>query len=616
MRLTSLFYLACVMQTFASAVPTIIERNEDLHSSYTYVIVGGGVSGLVVANRLTEDTKTTVLVIEAGDFDHGEDDIYVPGDVWRALGSSYDWNVPSVPQKVLVNGNITIHIGKLVGGGSGLNGMLFVRGSPADYDAWEKLGNKGWGWKGLFPYFLKSETYTPPSPEQVKKFGITWDPSVHGTSGPVHASYPAFIYNQSKNFMSGMNQIGVATAHDEAASAVGAYWVPASIDPRTETRSFARTAYNNPAQKRSNYHILPKHMVTKILTKHNAPNRHPVAYGVEYAAGPNSAKYTAYATKEVIVAAGTVHTPQLLQLSGIGPKTVLKSLGVPVVQDLPGVGSNFQDHPSLIVNYTLTNVAFSPQNFSTNATLDAYLRHLYKTEHKGPYTVPGGSNLAFVPTSGYSSRTSAIVSAGAAQDDTYLDPATDPSVEAGYKKQRQILLSLWGSKQAATIEYAPSPGGPFIIALQKGLSRGTIRAVSTDPFAFPAVDWRSFTNPLDFEMVVDAFFTGRRLMKTPAMAELKPVEEDVTAKLTTREEIIEHIKLTMSPSLSHLSCSAPMMPRELGGVVDTSLRVYGVGRLRVVDASVIPMVPATHIQATVYAIAERAADIIKGKKLY
>jgi choline dehydrogenase-like flavoprotein len=438
---------------------------------------------------------------------------------------------------------------------------------------------------------------------------------VHGTSGPVQASYSAFIYDQSKNFMKGMNQIGVATAFDEAASSVGAYWLPASIDPRTETRSFARTAYNNPAQRRSNYHILPKHMVTKILTKHNAPNKDPVAYGVQYTAGPNSAKYTAYATKEVIVAAGTVHTPQVLQLSGIGPKAVLKSLGLPVVQDLPGVGSNFQDHPSLTVNYTFNNVAFSPQNFTTNATLDAYLLHLYKTERKGPYTVPGTNNLAFLPTSLYSNRTSAIVSIGAAQKNTYLEPATDPTVEAGYYKQREIQLSLWSSKEAATIEYAPSPGGPFIIALQKGLSRGTIRAVSTDPFHIPAVSWRSLTNPVDFEMVIDAFLTGRQFMKTPAMAELDPVEDDSSARLTEREEIIEHIKLTMGPTLSHLSCSAPMMPRRLGGVVDTNLRVYGVGQLRVVDASVMPILPSTHIQATVYAVAERAADIIKGKEI-
>ncbi|KAH0609713.1 uncharacterized protein H6S33_012259 [Morchella sextelata] len=606
MMLWSHISLLSIAVTTASAY-LLIERREDLLDQYDYVIIGGGLSGLVVANRLTEDLATTVLVIEAGELDKHEDSIYVPGDVGATLGTSYDWQVPTVPQDVLVNGNITIPLGKVVGGSSALNGMLFHRGSPADYDLWEALGNEGWGWEGLLPYFIKSETFTPPSDELVSEFGITYDESVHGYNGLVHASYPPFIYNQTKNFIQAMNQLGVQTSNDQASSAVGVFYLPNSLNPMTMTRSFTRPDDHDVAVERANYHLLAGNQVTKILTEDAA------AYGVEYSAGSNQPRYTVNATVEVVVAAGAVHTPQLLQLSGIGPRTLLEELGVQVVSELPGVGSNFQDHPSLVVPYSFTNLAFSPQNLTSNATLAAYYRELYNRSKMGPYTVSAGNALAFISTNSFTNKTSELVAEGRNQNETYLSPGVESSVTAGYKKQRDLLLDIWESSDAATIECSVGSAGPLVISLSHALSRGDIRASSLDPFSPPSVDWRAFENPLDMQLMIDAFRAGRRLMQTPAMTELGAIET-TTGNLTTDEQIADYLKKTMSPSFSHVCCTSPMMPKEMGGVVDEELRVFGVSGLRVIDAGVVPVVPAAHLQATIYAVAEKAADLIKSSK--
>ncbi|KAF8243138.1 alcohol oxidase [Wilcoxina mikolae CBS 423.85] len=526
---SALVFLALCVTQFTSAIPasashaTVIQRSEDLLSKYDYVIVGGGLSGLVVANRLSEKRSTTVLVIEAGEFDDGSNKFYVPAYVGLTIGTSFDWQVPSLPQEVLVNGNVTVTLGKVVGGGSAINGMLFDRGAPADYDAWQELGNRGWGWDGMLPYFKKalpqSETFTPPTPEQAAQFGITWDPSVHGTKGPVHSSYPPFIYNQTKSFIDGMNQLGVPTSHDQAARALGVFYHPSSVDPATVTRSFARTAYHNTAEKRPNYHLLTSSHVTKLLTKKSLGQR--IAYGVQYASklGGN---FSVEARKEVLVAAGAVHTPQLLQLSGIGPKALLNRFKIPVVSDLPGVGSNFQDHPSLVIPYTLRN-AFSFGTWARNATLVAEYRALYKEKKEGPFTFGAGNALAFLQTCVVSNRTASLVAAGKAQRSSmYLLPNTPATVAAGYKKQHEILLKLWGSQDAATVEMIQMSTGMIVLALQHELSRGDIRIQSTDPFAHPAVNWRAFTNPLDLELMMDAFLTARRFIATPAIQELQP----------------------------------------------------------------------------------------------
>ncbi|KAI9815357.1 MAG: hypothetical protein M1832_005495 [Thelocarpon impressellum] len=185
--------------------------NAELLPSYDYIVVGGGISGLVIGNRLSEDPKVMVLVIEAGIADHYEEFIQVPQFVGSDVGSQYDWNLSTVPQSFLDGAPRPYPQGKALGGGSILNAMCWNRGGQDTFDAWEDFGNPGWGWDGLLPYFKKSETYTPvDSPEIAAQFSISYNPDVHGTEGPVQVSYPKYFYNQSANFFAALNQLGLA----------------------------------------------------------------------------------------------------------------------------------------------------------------------------------------------------------------------------------------------------------------------------------------------------------------------------------------------------------------------------------------------------------------------
>jgi choline dehydrogenase-like flavoprotein len=180
----------------------------------------------------------------------------------------YDWNVPTAPQEFLGTANSVqnLTIGKVLGGSSVLNGMMFDRPSPQDIDAWEELKNPGWNWQGLLPYYKKSEKFTPPSPEQAARFGITWDPAVNGTQGYIQSSYPNYIYPLNKNFQDALISLGIQQSKDQAGSAIGVFWSPNNLDPHNQTRSCSRSGYYDDFTRRPNLHALTSQHVTKLLT--------------------------------------------------------------------------------------------------------------------------------------------------------------------------------------------------------------------------------------------------------------------------------------------------------------------------------------------------------------
>lgn len=586
----------------------VIGRDVQLLSSYEYVIVGAGTAGLTVADRLSEDPRVKVLVIETGDLDHGEDEILIPR---YALGAprKYFYDIPSVPMPGLNNRSELLSVGRIVGGSSAVNGMFMPRGAKSDYDLWRDLGNPGWGWRDLLPYFIKSETFTPPPASLASKFNITWDMRYHGTKGPVKSSYPPFLYPAVNVFLNAIRQFGSHVPYEHASGdALGAYWAPNTLDPVTRTRSYARTAHYDTIKSRVNFHLLYNTTVTKITFNGKT------ATGVMYASGPKARSKSVSASREVILAAGAPHTPQLLQISGVGPRKLLESFNIPVISDLPGVGANFHDHPYLFTAGTVAHdLNPSPSNTS-NATWMAEQLDLYRTKRDGVYTTSLGNTAAFLPLNEITLLSTSIVNSLKSQDPVKALPAeTDSTVLAGWKAQRDLIVKYTLEGKIAAGEFIGGSGAGMGLVLLKPLSRGSLTIKSTSAFDDPIVDFGTLRNPLDLDILTEMIKAWRRMLLTPAMQSMGPAATSPADNVTSTADIQAYIRANLAASLWHPTGSAPMLKKELGGVVDTRLLVYGTRGLSIVDASILPICPSTHITSTVYAVAEKAADIIKSR---
>ncbi|KAF4535763.1 Choline dehydrogenase protein [Lasiodiplodia theobromae] len=582
--------------------PRIVKNSSGLLPCYNYVVIGGGASGLTVANRLSENPETSVLVIEAGDFDQAEDFIEIPGLSGGAVGTKYDWNISYVATADVNDRAVSIPQGKAVGGSTLLNRMLMHRGSAHDYDRWEALGNAGWSWTGLLPFFKKSEIFSPPNADVAAQYDITYDESAHGTEGRIHASYSPWIWPSTENYVAGAKELGINIPVDgQNGEALGAYWMTHAQDPTTVTRSSARKGYWDTAADRTNFHILPNTHVTKLLLNGTTVN------GVEFAASAGAARQTVSISKEAIMAAGALHTPQILQLSGIGPASLLNQLGITPVVDLP-VGYNLHDHVMVPIVHNV-DLALQSANLQSNTTFAAEARAQYDSEKTGPYSTATGDILFFLPTENYTTAVSSLHDQALAQSPSdYLDSDTPSSFLTGYASQHEQLAETLVASDAATIEAIPSDG-TIIVALMHPFSRGTVKIQSTDPFEAPLADSAFLKNPLDVAVLVEAVKFARNLFNTTAFAPLNPVELVPGSNITT-DAAIETAVRNSATTVFHPVGSCHMGKQEEGACVDAQLKVYGIEKLRVVDGSVMPLVPAAHTMGTVYGVAEKAADII------
>ncbi|GKT51667.1 dehydrogenase xptC [Colletotrichum spaethianum] len=480
----------------------------------------------------------------------------------------------SIPQPGLNNRTSGVQVGTVVGGGSTVNGMAFDRGSKGDYDAWEKLGNPGWNWETTMKARMATDL-----------FKLAFPPG----SGPTERE--AWI-----------KDIGVPVLDDHGAGGnnVGLALLPQNHDPKNVTRSTSRTAYFDPvAETRGNLNLLVKHYASRIEFENKK------AIGVNIVSRETNITTLVKARKEVVLAAGGVQTPRILLQSGVGPASLLESLDINMVADLPGVGANYQDHPWLL------NEAMNDPAFFNGSEAE------YFATRTGPFTHARGNNVVFMSlqdlTSEYESLTAAVEAQNAKDflPDIYSEY---PELLEGFLAQRNTLAKLYRNPEAGVLEI---PFGGFAggaISLQKSLSRGTISINTTnpDPAVSPVINFGVLKNPIDLEVAVLSVKAIRKLWESPTLATREAVEIVPGANIATDEAIAEAIRNSLYASFAHPSGTASLQPMEHGGVVDSKLRVYGVEGLRVVDASIIPLIPACHLQSTVYAVAEKAADILKG----
>ncbi|KAF9032619.1 hypothetical protein BJ165DRAFT_1568401 [Panaeolus papilionaceus] len=603
---------------YADMIDALRARQIDvgqLSAAYDYIVVGGGQSGLVIANRLSQDPTKSVLIVEYGYIDDN------PAQIEPSSATQYRqallFNATIVPQPGINNRGGPVYAASVVGGGSTVNGMLFDRGSKDDYDNWERLGNPGWGWDGLLPYFKRSAMFTPPRADLAAEYNITWDIGRAYGDGPIQATFPDWQWPSIKVQWKAWTEVGVPIQVEGAAGdAHGAYWVPSNVDQQYR-RSYARSGYFDPVRTRSNLKLLTGYRVNEILF--NSKKR---AEGVRIQArgtANGAATVTVKAAQEVILCAGWLHTPQILQRSGIGPSALLQQANIPVLVDLPGVGGNLQDHPAVGISYQFdyvtdrTDLVPNRGSLQTNQTFAQWARDQWALR-KGPSSMGVGNSLATVPWPILSPTYQTTIDKGKTQNAAaYLPKSYNSQQVAGYVAQRDLLLTSFGKTDNGVVEIPFSGGSSTSLVLERPFSRGTVLLNPSDKYAEPTIDYNVNINPLDTEVFVAVVKFTRRWFAAPSHQQLTPVESSPGTSVSSDAQIATWAASSMTPSTAHSCGTSAMQPRDQAGVVSPELLVYGVTGLSVGDISIIPMIPGTHTCATVYAIAEKAANLIKAR---
>ncbi|KAF7378064.1 Glucose oxidase [Mycena sanguinolenta] len=551
-------------------------------STFDYIIVGGGLAGMTIAGRLSEDPDITVLLIEAGQDDRTNPEIYDIYEYSQAFGGPMDWAWTADQGKV-------IHGGKTLGGSTSINGAAWTRGLNAQYDAWSTLleedeADVGWNWDGIFTYMKKAETFSAPNSQQAAK-GAQSIASYHGTTGPVQVTYPDAMYGgpQQGDFVNTIvNLTGIAHYKDLNGGTPNCVSItPNSINWHdSDHRSSSVEAYLTPVEsERTNWVTLGQHIVTKILWEN--PGTLPLkASGVEWIFWEEAPwTYSATARREVIVAAGAINSPVLLQQSGIGDPAVLGPLGIKTQVNLPTCRKEFAGTgPSDAIAYPNIYQLFGSQASTKVAQIQGNL-----------------STWA-------ASQASSALSASA--------------LEQIFQVQADLIIN----SNAPVVELFFDTGFPNALGIDMWqllpFSRGTVKITSTDPFTYPAIKVNYFSASMDLDIQVAGARLARKILSSPPLSSITAGEATPgsavpnNAQGGTDAAWQKWIKNGFA-SVAHPIGTAAMMRYGLGGVVNAQLTVYNTTNVRVVDASILPMQISAHLSSTLYGVAEKAADLIK-----
>jgi choline dehydrogenase len=503
------------------------QANKEFH----YILIGAGASGCIIANRLSAHPATQVLVLEAGGPDQDPNIADIGGFV-RLWGSEVDWQLPTLPQAGLGNRAITINQGKVLGGSSSINAMMYVRGNPANFDDWAAAGAEGWAYEQVLPFFRKIEDYSG------------GDAAYHGRGGEISISDCPEEHMRSTEFLNAAWEAGYNAPLQDyngpiQSDSAGYLQFHISKDNKRESSA---TAFLHPVRHRDNLTVLTGAQAKKIIFEGDT------ATGVEYVLDGQT--FTAYASREVIVCAGALASPKLLLLSGIGPAAELQQAAIPVVKDLPGVGQNLQDHLQL------------PVIFQT--TLDL------------PHTTLLTGNVLFVKTN---------------------PSATAPDIQ----------INFTPSLPAPLAPLLPDFGFPvciFLAILVQPLSRGEVKIASPDFAAAPLINPNYLQHRADVEALAQAIAIIRKIAAQPSFRPLNAREI-----LPAQAPLEEYIR-SQSTTLWHPAGTCKMGKDKLA-VVDARLKVHGLKKLRVADASVMPAVTSGNTVATCFMIGEKAAAMIR-----
>ncbi len=528
---------------------------------YDYIIVGAGSAGCVLASRLSENPDARVLLLEAGPPDSAEE-IHIPAAINLLFKTTYDWDYQTVPQDRAGGRSVYWPRGRVLGGSSSINAMIYIRGSRYDYDTWrDEYGCEGWGYADVLPYFLRAESNSR---------GAS---AYHGGSGPLSVQDLKFKSALTGAFVAAAKACGQPANDDFNAATqdgVGYY----QVTQKGGRRWSAADAYLHPVADRPNLTILTDTLATAVVIEGGR------ATGVRYLR--RGVEEEAAAQSEVVVCCGAVGSPQLLMLSGVGPADHLHEHNIPVFVDSPGVGGNLSDHP------VVTAMWSAPRSRALWEKAGPTSLARWQMTHSGPMT----TNIA---EAGGFSRTDPSLPA----PDIQWHALPVPYLNGGLTDPASRALSL-------------------LIALVAVGSRGRVRLRSADPRHKPAIDPGYLSDGADLDPLVTAVgmareFASARPLRRVLGAELAP-GPDVRTDADLREWIRANLGTIYHPvGTCAMGGDSRLAASKLTSVVDPELRVRGVTGLRVADASVMPTVPRGNTNAPVIAVAERAADLIAGR---
>ncbi|KAJ7678651.1 alcohol oxidase [Mycena rosella] len=586
------------------------------NQKFDFLILGGGTAGLTVAARLSEDPNIMVGVINAGQYRPGDPVIEVPQSSAAPtnpngialLGNpTYDWGFVSTPQPGL-NG---ASLGKVVGGSSAINFIIWQRAAREEYDLWSTVFGNGarWSFSSLLPYFKKAETWSAPpaSPAVLPVNSSSGLQQAHGNNGPIAISYNNFLTSVDQPAVQAGLQLGLQeNFNPDLGDPTGLASITRNVHPTKGIRMYAGNSYYEPNAQRKNLVLLTEAQVTKLVF--DTKGKQITATGVEYIA--NNKTYIAKATKEFIVSSGAYKTPQILELSGVGNKTILQQLGIPVVLDLPGVGENLQDHPFAGSDFKLKQGATSLDNLRFNSTFRLQQQQLYNSSHQGILTYTPGvvAPVTLQSLIGNNQTNELIQSLTHSLDNIHQTPLQ--------KVQYQAQLNLLKSGRVPFLNMVVFPTGGFASTPEANtsyvtiamvevhpFSRGSVHISSSQPLAAPTINPHYFEIPFDAEILVKATQFAERWMLSDAL-------DGVVQSLNTPSVIAGGQDNSAAETCGRQSTNHPigttaMAPLSMGGVVDPQLRVYGLQNVRVVDAGIFPLHIGTPPQQTVYAVAEQ-----------
>ncbi|KAF6227868.1 hypothetical protein HO133_007596 [Letharia lupina] len=578
-------------------------------ATYDYIIVGGGTAGLAVASRLAENPNITVAVIEAGGFYEADDGniTVVPGYCTVYAGTApndtdplVDWGFVTTPQSGANNRSLHYARGKTLGGSSARNFMYYHRQTLGSSEKWAKeTGDSSYTFPNLLPFYEKSVNFTARSVAYPNSSNVQ-DPSVFNpTGGPLQVSFGDYDDPWGTWAQVGLQAVGQAPIDGfQSGKLIGSAYVPSTIDPTTATRSSSEASFLQSALKNTTLKVYNNTLAQKILfDKRTATG---VLVAPEGVSGVNGSSYTLSARNEVIISAGVFQSPQLLMVSGIGPQETLKSLGIPIVKSLAGVGQNLWDHVFWGTSYPV-NLVTNSAGLNSPAAAAAGIE-AYQTMHAGPLTIGGIEVLGWekLPEQ-YRSQLSHATQK--ALNDTF--PADWPDLEflpasgvLGYQRNYATEDPEDGYNYATVATALVSP-----------LSRGNVTINSTSMADPPLINPNYLSHPGDVEVAIAAFKRQRQVWANVSKITVGP-EKIPGMSVQTDAEILEFIKEALAP-VWHAAATCKMGPKsDSKAVVGHDMKVHGIQRLRVVDASSFPFLPPGHPQATIYAVAEKLASEI------